>query len=435
VDTENRPLAPCHPARARRLLTERRAAVCHRYPFTIVLKRSVPEAQPQPLRAKIDPGRRTTGLAMVNDPPGAVVWAADLTHRGQQIRAPVLARRAIRRRRRQRQTRDRQPRVDPRRKPDGWLPPAVARPVQNPLPWVDRWRRYGPLGAISQERVRCDTHLLPTPASSGVASQPRELAGDAVCESLRDPWGRACASCGAEQVPRQSEHLSPKARGGSQRVSTLTRACHPCTERTGTPRAQECGHPDAPGKAQQPRKDAAAVNTARWARDRRVVETGLPVDVGTGGRTKWPRTQRNLPPTHGLDAACLAARSAPRLRAQAVVRLALTATGRESRPLCRVDRFRVARTSSRGARTGQGVPTGDRVRASVTQGIKPGTAVGRGARGAAGSFTIAARGGTVQGIPARSCHVIHQADGESDCEGRGGAASPWLKPGVSAPQS
>src|SRR5713101_8471866 len=96
VDVERRPLGPCHPARARRLLTQGKAAVWRHYPFTLMLKRAVPDAQPQLLRVKIDPGSRTTGLAVVNDATGQVMWAAELTHRGQHIKARVNQRRACR---------------------------------------------------------------------------------------------------------------------------------------------------------------------------------------------------------------------------------------------------------------------------------------------------------------------------------------------------
>ena len=97
VDTEQRPLSPCHPARARRLLTAGKAAVWRRYPFTLILKRAVPNAQPEPLRVKIDPGSRITGLALLNDASGQVAWAAELVHRGQRIRDALLARSTIRR--------------------------------------------------------------------------------------------------------------------------------------------------------------------------------------------------------------------------------------------------------------------------------------------------------------------------------------------------
>src|SRR5262249_38162748 len=58
-------------------------------------------------------------------------------------------------------------------------------------------------------------------------------------------------------------------------------------------------------QARQPLRDAAAAIATRWALYRRLQETGLLVEVGTGGRTKWNRTGRGLPKTHWLYAACV----------------------------------------------------------------------------------------------------------------------------------
>ena len=129
--TNKHPLAPTHPARARQLLKKGKVAVYRRYPFTIILKREVSAAMAietaaevspaaltprmpstvdsQPFRLKIDPGSKTTGLAILNDRTGEVVWAADLQHRGQQIKEGLEKRRAIRRSRRNRKTRYRKP--------------------------------------------------------------------------------------------------------------------------------------------------------------------------------------------------------------------------------------------------------------------------------------------------------------------------------------
>ena len=41
LDTKKQPLNPVHPGRARLLLTQGKAAVFKRYPFTIVLKTDV----------------------------------------------------------------------------------------------------------------------------------------------------------------------------------------------------------------------------------------------------------------------------------------------------------------------------------------------------------------------------------------------------------
>ncbi len=97
IDTNKQPLQPCHQARARQLLQKGKAAVYRRYPFTIILKRKVTDIDNQLLRLKIDPGSKTTGLAIVNDNTGDVVFAAELQHRGQQIKKSLDRRRASRR--------------------------------------------------------------------------------------------------------------------------------------------------------------------------------------------------------------------------------------------------------------------------------------------------------------------------------------------------
>src|SRR6266705_523636 len=105
LDTKKRPLEPIHPGRARRLLKEEKAAVYRRYPFTLILKRQVEAPAPAPLRLKVDPGAKTTGLALVNDATGQIVFAAELTHRGEQIKKALDKRRGVRRGRRSRLTR------------------------------------------------------------------------------------------------------------------------------------------------------------------------------------------------------------------------------------------------------------------------------------------------------------------------------------------
>jgi len=84
VDTNKQPLNPVHPGWARKLLSSGRAAVYRRYPFTIILKVAVPDADVQPLRLKIDPGSKTTGVAIVNDDTGDMLFASELNHRGER---------------------------------------------------------------------------------------------------------------------------------------------------------------------------------------------------------------------------------------------------------------------------------------------------------------------------------------------------------------
>ena len=177
LDAEMRPLNVVHPGYARLLLKQGRAAIYRMHPFTIILKVVVNLPVLQPLRIKLDPGSITTGIALVNDASGEVVWAAELSHRGQQIRRDLDKRRAARRNRRQRKTRYRKSRIANRHKRKGTLPPSLESRVCNILTWVGRLMRLCPITTISQELVRFDLQMLEYPEINGVEYQQGTLKG------------------------------------------------------------------------------------------------------------------------------------------------------------------------------------------------------------------------------------------------------------------
>ncbi|BBI73682.2 hypothetical protein HAALTHF_31930n [Vreelandella aquamarina] len=79
---------PCSEKRARLLLQRGRAVVHKRYPFTIRLKDRV-GGSTQPLSLGIDPGSKTTGLALIREPDSQqrhVLCLFELIHRGYQIK-------------------------------------------------------------------------------------------------------------------------------------------------------------------------------------------------------------------------------------------------------------------------------------------------------------------------------------------------------------
>ncbi len=413
VDSEHRPLTPVHRGRARHLLTERKAAVWRRYPFTLVLKDARPLARPAPLRVKIDPGSKTTGLALVNDAAGQVVWAAELAHRGQQVKERLDQRRACRRSRRQRHTRYRQPRFANRRRPQGWLPASLESRLQNVLTWVARLQRYAPIGAISQELVRFDVQAIEQPEIGGVEYQQGTLAGYEVREYPLEKFHRTCAYCGATNVPLEIEHIIPRSRRGtSNRIGNLTLACHPCNQAKGDRTAEEFGHPGVQALAAQPLQDTAAVNATRWAQVHRLEATGLPVETGSGGGTKWNRVRQSIPKVHWLDAACVGASTPDTLSWQHTPPLLLVATGRHSRQMCRLNAFGFPDKAPKETSVVGGFRTGDMVRAVVpATSIKVGTYVGRIAIRATGSCNIKTARGTIQGIHTRYCQPVHRGDG------------------------
>ncbi|HUY76542.1 MAG TPA: RNA-guided endonuclease IscB [Ktedonobacterales bacterium] len=433
VSPERTSLSPCRPARARWLLTQQKAAVLRRYPFTIILRQPPSATVTPPLRVKLDPGSRTTGIAVVNEATGEVVWAAEVSHRRRQVKDALDVRRAARRGRRQRHTHYRPPRFDNRTRPTGWLPPSLASRVHNVVTWVERLRRYAPLTAVSLELVRFDPHLIEHPETTGIEYQQGTLAGWEVREYLLLKWGYRCAYCQQEAMRWEVDHIVPRSRGGSNRVSNLALACHACNQAKGDRTATEYGHPEVQAQAGKPLKDAAAINSTRWALYELLQQTGLPVETGTGGRTKWNRTQRGLPKTHWTDAACVGASTPMSLRAQGVIPLAIQAMGRYSRQMCRPNAFGFPDKAPNATSVVGGFRTGDMVRASVPPpSVKTGTYVGRIAIRATGSCNLKTTTGTIQGIHYKYCRPLHRGDGYTYERGRG-VASPRLKAGVSTP--
>ena len=68
LDANKKPLSPCHEAVARKLLKQGKATIFRRYPFTIILKKSVEDTKnKQEYRLKIDYGSKHTGLAILQN--------------------------------------------------------------------------------------------------------------------------------------------------------------------------------------------------------------------------------------------------------------------------------------------------------------------------------------------------------------------------------
>jgi 5-methylcytosine-specific restriction endonuclease McrA len=412
IDTNKKPLNPCNPGVARSLLNSGKAAVWKMYPFTIILKKEVNDPI-EPCTLKIDPGSKTTGFAILQS--NQVIFGAELTHRGQAIKQSLESRRALRRGRRARHTRYRPARFLNRTRPKGWLAPSLAHRVETTMTWVNRFIKLCPIGSIVQELVRFDLQQLENPEISGIEYQQGELAGYEVREYLLNKWNRQCTYCKVENVPLQIEHINPKAKGGSNRISNLCLACEPCNLKKGTQDIAQflSKKPDLlkqiQVQAKRPLKDAAAVNSTRWALFNRLKGTGLPVSTGSGGQTKFNRTRLGIPKTHWLDAACVG--EVDELQVLTTQPLKIKATGNGSRQQCRTDKYGFPSRYVPKDPFVKGFQTGDIVKAIVTKGKKIGTYLGRVAVRSTGSFNISDKTGLIQGISYKFCKLIHRKDG------------------------
>jgi 5-methylcytosine-specific restriction endonuclease McrA len=435
LDRSGKPLMPCSEKRARKLLAADRARVHRLFPFAIrLVDRRVETSDLQPMRLALDPGSKVTGIALARveqvsdpstgellDPVMHIGFLMELTHRGAQIKKDLQSRSALRRGRRSRNLRYRAPRFNNRTKPQVWLPPSLRHRVQTSTSWVRRIRGLAPVTHLAQELVRFDMQAMQAADDGrtieGVDYQRGTLAGYELGEYLLAKWNRTCAYCDAKEVPLEKEHIVAKSRSGSDRVSNLTLSCRPCNQKKSARDVREFLAKEPLrlkrilAQAKAPLKDAAAVNSTRWALLEQLRATGLPVETASGGRTKFNRARLGIPKTHALDAACVGAVADVRRPAQ--VALQVKCMGRGSRSRTRNDAFGFPRGYLMREKSVKGFRTGDMVRATVPTGKKAGTHTGRVAVRATGSFNIQTPSGVVQGIGHKHCVVLMRGDGYS----------------------
>lgn len=415
LDQHGTPLQPTTPARARKLLKSGRAVVARYAPFVIRLKdRTAPASEVDGVELGIDPGSQHTGIAVftavADERRGR--FAIQLDHRGAQIRKKLGRRAGYRRRRRATNLRYRAPRFLNRARGAGWLAPSLRHRVDTAVSWVDRLARWAPVRAVHVERVAFDTHAI----SAGKPLERAEyqhgtLHGTEVREYLLAKFGRACSYCGEMGVPLNIDHIRPRSKGGSDRISNLTLACIPCNQAKDNRPVEEFAPTRSDAilkRAKAPLRDAAAVNATRWTLWR-ALDARFPTHTASGGRTKWNRTRCGLPKTHTLDALAVGKLDTVTETVRTVLVIGAMGRGRYQRT--KPDRHGFPRLRSARAKRFFGYATGDLVQAVVPSGKRTGTHTGRVAVRAKGNFDIHTAYGRQAGIHHRHVRLLQRADG------------------------
>ncbi|WP_265582700.1 RNA-guided endonuclease IscB [Streptomyces ferrugineus] len=421
LSKEGQPLMPCHPARARELLTKGRAAVARQVPFTIRLKdRTLADSEVDGVQLRIDPGSKGTGIALTDekketDEQGATVKirrglvSVELQHRGDQIHKCMQQRAGYRHRRRSANRRYRARRSNNRTHPETWLPPSLRHRVDTTLSMANRLCRYAPVTEIHVEFVAFDTHSMSAGRPlNGIEYAHGPLAGTNTRAYLQAQWNNSCAYCDATGVPLNIEHLAPRSRGGSNRIANLVLACVPCNRAKGSQSVEDflARSPDRLARILQqvkaPLHDAAAMNATRWQLIEALGTLGRAVHTWTGDGTKENRSAMGLAKTHTLDALCVGALDHE--SGDAIVRfpeqaLVAKATGRGSYARTTPDRYGFPRLRRARTKLHFGYVTGDLVRAVMPTGKWAGTWTGR--------ISVRARGQHSLATPLGRINVSH----------------------------
>ena len=432
LDTNRKPLMPCYPARARKLLSGGRASVFRRFPFTIILHdRTVEESELQDTEIKIDQGSKTTGVALlVHGQDGdTVAFAAHVEHR-TNVKSGLDSRRIIRRSRRNRKTRYRQARFLNRTKPKGWLPPSLMSKAENILNWVTRFAKLTSITKFAIETAKFDMQKLESPDIQGVGYQQGRMFGYADKKAyLLEREQRCCIYCGthASKAKMEIEHVVPRSRGGTDSLNNLVLSCHACNQAKGNLSLSEYlkGKPSVLKRVKSHLginyRDAAHTNSIRlyvMNKLRVMAEAiGAKLVVGFGSTTKENRLLLNLPKDHWIDAAVCTKDGASARVVPSLKPLVIKAVGRGSRQFCRVDKYGFPRTSPKPrSKNFFGFKTGDMVKVTIPDNAKTkvltGTYTGRVAVRSSGYFDVKTKD-TKLTVSHKYCKPIHLMDGYS----------------------
>ncbi|MFD8911235.1 RNA-guided endonuclease IscB [Streptomyces sp. NPDC059575] len=426
------PLMPCHPARARELLRKGRAAVVRRTPFVIRLKdRALADSEVDGVQLRIDPGSKGTGMALTDEKTetaedGTTVAvrrglaSLELRHRGAQIQSSMRRRAGYRHRRRSANCRYRTPRFKNRRRLSGWLPPSLRHRVDTTFSVTNRLCRYAPITDIHLEHTTFDTHSMSAGRRLyGAEYAQGPLAGTTARSYLRTKWNKACAYCDATGVTLNIEHVRPRSRRGTDRVSNLVLSCVPCNRSKGS-RSIESFLADRPGllarllgQTGAALRDAGAMNAVQRHITKALERTGRPVHTWPGHLTKTNRDAVGLGKTHTLDALCIGpldhgnggtiARFCDRV-------LMVSASGRGSYARTTPDRYGFPRLRRDRRKQHHGYITGDLARAVVPSGKWAGRWVGHVAVRARGQHSLTTPNGRID-VSHRNLRLIQRGDG------------------------
>ena len=224
------PLMPCSEAKARHLLKQHRARRVRNTPFTIRLK-SVVDGHVQPVSLGVDPGYRHIGLsATTND---RILFEAIAECR-TDIPKLMEKRRSLRRGRRHRKTRYREPRFNNRvrSKHRGWLAPSVEQRIGYHIHLIDFVCRLLPISRIVVEKAKFDTHKIENPDIEGVGYQHGpQYRFENVKEYVRWRDGYKCQHChhkGDSETRLEVHHIIQRKDGGTDHRDNLVTLCHDC---------------------------------------------------------------------------------------------------------------------------------------------------------------------------------------------------------------
>ena len=304
LSQHGQPLMPTeNHAKVRALLKHGKAKVIQGCPFTIQLLYES-TTHTQKINLGIDAGSKTIGVSATTE--SKVLYESEVVLRNDIVEL-LSGRRALRRSRRNRKTRYRKPRLDNRRRPDGWLALSIRQKIKTHVTVVENVMKILPVTKIIVETASFDIQKIKNPEIEGAEYQYGEqLDFWNVREYVLFRDGHTCQCCKGKSKDNilNVHHIESRKTGGNapNNLITLCETCH---------KAYHKGVITLPKEIHRGMRfrDAAFMGIMRWAFYDRLKELYTPFGVEVintyGYITKNTRIEHGLPKEHYVDARCI----------------------------------------------------------------------------------------------------------------------------------
>ena len=228
ISVEGIPLMPCKPAKARKLLRDKKASVAKRYPFTIQLSFEC-ENKTQEVVLSMDSGFREIGLSVITTKMELVSATLILDNKTSKR----LTERTMYRRGRRSKLWYRKPRFLNRKRKEGSLSPSIQRRYDAHLRLINIYSSVLPVTKNVIETANFDIQKINNPDIQGRDYQQGDMYGYQNIRSyLMAREKGVCQVCGNKfdkGSPSHIHHVMERSKGGSdtpKNLAILHEKCH-----------------------------------------------------------------------------------------------------------------------------------------------------------------------------------------------------------------
>lgn len=305
LDSDGNPLMPTRRhGHVRRLLREGKAHVVKRCPFTIQLTYGSGH-EVQPITLGVDAGSKTIGLSATTEK--AVLFESEVILRNDIVNL-LSTRRELRKSRRHRKTRYREPRFENRRRPKGWLAPSIQNKIDTHLSVIRKVHEILPISEIIVETASFDIQKIKALVEGKDAPAGKDYQrGDQlgfwnVREYVLFRDGHTCQCCkGKSKDPILNVHHIESRKTGGNAPNNLVTLCNTCHK------GYHAGKVSLPKTIRRGMsfRDATFMGIMHWSLYDKLRETYGNVSMTFGYVTKNTRIEHGLPKEHRVDARCI----------------------------------------------------------------------------------------------------------------------------------